>query len=432
MNKSTNLDLALKVTAASIGCLAAWFLIGNRSESNVALKAASEQFTTLPAESQETIREAFEDFSKLSPERKQELLQLHQEVEQDPELQERLNQFQSWWESLSTTDWQELTPVVREGDAKAISSRIFDDAQAADKIAVVFSMRRLPRQRSSMRLVSDDLADPESSTRIPPLVLSLNEYSRLMETAFPDSQLSGEEQEELNAYSSLEDRTLYKSLVFLQRLLKTNRPEDAFRVIQPFGNALRTEVPDSEWREKFAQQFPVSNDSRSRFEGVARYRQFLEVLHAFSVIDQAIVDLGGNLSDSVATDEDDLVQAFSSLEDRRDQKWLITMTPEQARRRLKQMAETNNGIPDNPRSRLLLLRNRYEESVNDLFRRILPVGPGGPGGPGGPPREPPPEMRQGIPPGDRGFGGPGDPGNPQRPPSDQRDRVPRNPQPQDL
>ncbi len=72
-----------------------------------------------------------------------------------------MNQFQGWWESLSTTDWQELTTVVREGDAKAISSRIFDDAQAADKIAVVFSMRRLPRQRSSMRLVSDDLADPK-------------------------------------------------------------------------------------------------------------------------------------------------------------------------------------------------------------------------------------------------------------------------------
>ncbi len=81
MNKSSKLDLAIKVTAASIGCLAAWGLIGNRSDNNVALKAASEQFSALPAESQETIREAFEDFSKLSAERKQELMQLHKEVD---------------------------------------------------------------------------------------------------------------------------------------------------------------------------------------------------------------------------------------------------------------------------------------------------------------------------------------------------------------
>lgn len=362
--------------AAFCGFLLAWFVWGQSASSELLLLERSKQFQELPSEQQDQLRRAYSAYSSAmepvgsGPEaiaqadrRRSDLDQLHRAVSTEPELKSRLEQFNQWWTAVSSAERGSLQEMIRNGNAEAISSRIFDDQQQSRYLLVDFSLGpyRFSRHFNGPRLRTEDYSEYRW---LPNLKLKPEEYARILDQAFPVNSLSSEHQRELRALTDPEHQLLYRTLRSLEGIRDGGGPA-AYDNLSGLMKALISVVSEfySEWSELFSARIEDSRNPRAFFSRIG------VIIACVSVLDQAVVELGEDLRNNFVADDHELMAAFESASDE-VRRGLLTMSPEVARERLQKIAVLDLNESDSAERRLYRQLLAYDESLI-AFQRLF-------------------------------------------------------------
>ncbi len=385
------------VAACTAGVVVAAILWGRPTKADLELQNNRELFASMPAEKQLLIRKNYSawrpviapsagspESGPLAEERKKALEQLHAAVEGDPELQKKLDLFTEWWASVSTADRNTLQSLIREQDAKAISSRIFDDQQKSGNLIVDFSHGpfRFSRQFIGMRSRPENSGIPES---LPTLELTPKQYHNLLDHAYPESSLSPEQQRELAALTSQDEKLLYRTLQALFSLRESNAAS-AFDRLSPLIDALSTLTVewDSEWAAKYTDRVKHGRLSPG---GDRNPRLLINrinvIIDSVSVLDQAVIDFGGAVRANFVASDSELVDAFASASDEERQRVML-LNPDLARDQLQKLAILSHHMEDSAQLRLYRGLLAYDDALMS-YHRLFSFRPGPPPGQGGGP-----------------------------------------------
>ena len=346
---------------------------GGQSEDRVALTQQLEKFRALDSEQQHSVRLSFADLNAQSESRKAAINSVHTTVQKDPALRDTLERYYTWWSALNQSEWdafQEMNPADRLSFAQ---SRINAHSDPSKQIVVKFG------------------------GPLPPLHMTFEEFGRIIGEALSDLEKPPSLQDELNALSSEQHRTLRLALWIFDNFKNQRDPAAAERRGKLLQSAILNNVSDQAWKTRFATTLEANSGKP--------YGQGWVFMTLFSILGTATMTLGEDLHEEFPVTDQQIKDAFASLEDKVLQQSLMTMPAEEATTRLQFLGQTAG---DQTPEEQLLVRFIDFTKERERILRFATFGFGGPGslppdldggrgGPRGGRRGPPPPGR---PPGD--------------------------------
>ncbi len=361
---STRTQTAFSLFAALAGCVVAISFWGKTSEQKKNLQDQLSQFSAMSPEQQSAIRRSFDDLGNQSEEKKREFEKIHSECTKNAELRNTLDDFFHWWTTLPQTDRNQFRELNDEKKLAFVESHASRGAQLKPDITIEFPGAR-GRQFETLNM-------------------TFEEYWEIISETLEPFEKPQSLQDDLDKLSRADQKSLRLTMWFFVEHLPETKDFDKLRIVadrcsEVFEKRLRDRV----WADKFQQK-------RKELEKRPFGESWLRMM-SFMVIDGATLALGNSLQKEFPVTEDQVLDAFSKMQDREEQYELMKMRPEEARVRLELLAQS--GGSDSPIQRLLSQYNQFAAQRRRLMK--LPMGFGDPfGGPSaGPGTGQPPGFR---------------------------------------
>ena len=370
-------------TCMLLGTCISVFVWGRNSEERTFLTQQLNRFQNLKPEQKNTVQKSYELLKSMPARKQTEIEQIHQQTQDNPELQETMNRYFEWWSSLSQAEWDS-----------------FEELSAEERLAFVKSRWSKPKEATLEEIVVE-FTGP-SSVRMPTLRLSFEDYWSIISETVPNEHRDETLRKELEQLKSDKHRALLLTLTLFERF---SNPAQRRELDQP-GDLLKAamlrHIKDEAWLAKF----------RSMAQDLDRkpFGRAWMFMTASSILDKATIVLGDDLRKQFLVTSEQILAAFESLPNATDadksfKRELMTMSSDEARKRLELLAQTSG--TQSPEQQLV---NRYNKFIRDRQRFLR-----GQFGFGGPGMGPPPVPGQG-PSSDRSRGGDGPPRrDPERP-----------------
>lgn len=333
------------ILCGAAGSVLVW---GSESEDRVALNRQLGKFLALDDEQQQAVRRGFADFSAQSETRKAVINSVHYTVQQDPALRATLESYYTWWSALDQSEW----------DA-------YQEMNTADRLT--FARSRMNTESDPAKQIVVEFPGPVSS-RLPPLHMTFEEFGRIIAEALNETERPQSLQDELQALSSEQHRTLRLALWVFETFPNQRDAGEAERRGKLLHSAVRNNVSDTIWKARF--KATLESMSGKPYE---RGWMFMTLL---SVLSTATVTLGEDLHDQFPVTDQQIKEAFASLEDKELQQSLMTMSADEARTRLQFLAQS---VGDQTPEEQLLLRYIRFAKDRERILRFATFGFGGPG-----------------------------------------------------
>jgi len=348
--------MTIPASGLLLGSLLAFQVWGRSSPDQILLRDQQKKFLSLPGEQQNTIHKSLALFNSQSEARRAEITEIYQQTQTDARLANTLDRFSEWWSTLSQTDWDSFRNLNTEERFQFISARWTDSAGTSNEITIEFP--------------------GPPSVRLPTLHLSFEEFWNIISTAMPASKREARLNAKLEQLSSNKHRSLCLTLDVFESFQNQTDPRDNEERGKQFTKILLSTVRDKEWGSRFnAMSQDVERRPSARpWAGAWLY------MTIFTMLDKATIALGEDLRKQFPVTPEQMVEAFASLQDKSDsekslQRSLMTMPPDEARKRLELLAQTKNART--PDELLLTQYNEFLQKRQTYMRR--PFGLGGTG-----------------------------------------------------
>lgn len=335
---------AICLAAGAVCAVAVW---GRSSEDTAMLKQRLAEFQNLAEDQQQTIRRNNSDFLNQPESRRKEIQKIYDESRANPEMKEAMERYFTWWSSLKQDDWDRFREMNSEERIAFVRSHWTSISHPNQEIEIVF--RGPP------------------STRLPTLRLTFDEYWKIISTTLSQAEKPESLQKELEACSSDKNRALRLTLWIFETLPNVRDTQEMENRGKIFITSLLQNCQDEAWKQK------VSETLRE-LEG-KRFAEMWIRLMIFTILDQATITLGDELRKEYPVTQQQIIDAFASLQDKELQQSLMTMRPEDARKRLELLAQTNDD--PTPEQQLLAKYDQFARERERILRS--PLGFGGPG-----------------------------------------------------
>ena len=349
-------NLTIPAIGLALGSLLAFQAWGRSTPDQIHLRNQRSKFLNLPSEQQNTIHKSYALFNSQSEARRAEINEIFQQTQTDPKLADTLNHFSAWWSTLSQADWDSFRHLNTEERLEFVSARWTENAPSNNEITIEFPGPPL--------------------VRLPTLHLSFEEFWNIVSTAVPTSKREAGLNTKLEQLSSNKHRALCLTLNLFESFQNQTDPRDSEDRGKQFKRILLSTIRDKEWGSRFnAMSEDVERRPSARpWAGAWLY------MTIFTVLDKATLALGEDLRKKFPVTPEQMVEAFASLEGKSDadrslQRSLMTMSPDEAKKRLELIAQTKNART--PEELLLTQYNEFLRKRQTYMRR--PFGLGGPG-----------------------------------------------------
>ena len=336
---------AICILCGAAGSVLVW---GGESEDRVALNRQLEKFRALDDEQQQAVRRSFADFSAQSETRKSAINSVHRTVQQDPALRATIESYYTWWSALDQSEW----------DA-------FQEMNAEDRLT--FARSRMNTEPDPAKQIVVEFPGPVSS-RLPPLHMTFEEFGRIIAEALENTERPQSLQDEMRELSTEQHRTLRLALWVFETFPNQRDASEAERRGKLLHSAVRNNVSDTVWKARF--KATLESLSGKPYE---RGWMFMTLL---SVLSTATTTLGEDLHDQFPVTDQQIKDAFASLEDKELQQSLMTMPADEARTRLQFLAQSMGDRT--PEEQLLIRYIRFAKDREKILR-FTTFGFGGPG-----------------------------------------------------
>lgn len=348
--------LTIPVTGLILGSILAMQVCGRSTPDQIYLKNQQSKFLNLPSEQQNTIRKSYALFNSQSETRRSEIAEIFQQTQSNSKLAGTLEQFAEWWPELSQSDWDSFRNLSTEERLQFVSARWTENPAGNNEITIEFP--------------------GPPSVRLPTLHLSFEEFWTIISTAVPAPKREASLNATLEQLSSNKHRALCLTLNLFESFQNQTDPRDGDDRGKQFTKILLSTVRDKEWASRFS---TMSEDVERRPSARPWAGAWL-YMTIFSVLDKATLALGEDLRKQFSVTSEQMIEAFASLQDKSDsdkslQRSLMTMSPDEARKRLELLAQTQHART--PEEVLLTQYNEFLQKRQTYMRR--PFGMGGPG-----------------------------------------------------
>jgi hypothetical protein len=348
--------LTIPVTGLILGSILAMQVCGRSTPDQIYLKNQQSKFLNLPSEQQNTIRKSYALFNSQSETRRSEIAEIFQQTQSNSKLAGTLEQFAEWWPELSQSDWDSFRNLSTEERLQFVSARWTENPADNNEITIEFP--------------------GPPSVRLPTLHLSFEEFWTIISTAVPASKREASLNATLEQLSSNKHRALCLTLNLFESFQNQTDPRDGDDRGKQFTKILLSTVRDKEWASRFS---TMSEDVERRPSARPWAGAWL-YMTIFSVLDKATLALGEDLRKQFSVTSEQMIEAFASLQDKSDsdkslQRSLMTMSPDEARKRLELLAQTQHART--PEEVLLTQYNEFLQKRQTYMRR--PFGMSGPG-----------------------------------------------------
>ena len=314
----------IPVTGLAIGCAGAVAIVGASSEEHTFLKSRLHEFTSLDAEQQKAVKASYAEFSLQTKDRRNEIVDLYQAVEADPELHQALERYSDWWSSLSRSEWDSFPGMTREQQIAFAKARINRQAESSTAVIVEFS--------------------GWGQTSLQPLHLTLDECERIITLSLQDVEIPDDVSLEINQLHSSEHRSLACSLWLFDQFQHSTDRDALVLQGEKILKSVLNNVGDDEWRVQFRKIIDGNSDRR--------FFKFWVFQNLLVILKQSTMVLGNRLTKEFPVSEEEIVAAFVSMEDKARQHSLMTMPSDEARTRLEFLAQLNRA--QTPEQKLLV------------------------------------------------------------------------------
>ncbi|MCA9035532.1 MAG: hypothetical protein KDA91_10395 [Planctomycetaceae bacterium] len=337
------------------GCATAFAIFGHLPESELDLLRSSSDYTAMPVTDRQALQEAFEAFKGFSADRRQRVETTFNAVKQDGVLAAKLTMLNEWYLSLPPVEQTEWRTKIVAADVAAVAEKIQADLASRDLIVVDFSFgARFSRtqRRTQKRPASD------SNAQVSPLTLSISDYSNIIDTAFPDSELPHDERLLLAQFESPSERLLCKTLLVIDRLRKQHFAQGSLASFYEVFEAHIDSI-DSSWRHEW--ESLVRKSERNPMAS-----GFVRVMIPMSILDQAVIALSQPIRGSISPDSENLVDAFAEIQDEKVRRDLMNTDPESARFEIEQILLLSQYDQNSARHQLAQRLVNYERSLDAM------------------------------------------------------------------
>ena len=352
------------ITLGACGAVIAW---GRSSDKQIQLSQKLMEFNELSVEQKDNIQKSYSLY-KLQPEkRRTEIADVFEQTQKDPHLRHTMDHYFAWWSSLSQNDRESFRELTEEESLEFVKTRWSELSNQRQEISVTFT--------------------GPPSVRLPALHLTFEEFSRIISEAVPPEARDSSLKNELAQLTSGKHKALRLTLSVFDSFQNQGEPGDIEAKEELVKAAILKNIRDEEWTSKFRSM--IQDMGRKPF---ARPWLFMTL---FTILDKATIALGDDLRKQFDVDRSQIIDAFASLPDKTDaeksfRRALMTMPPEEARKRLELLAQTVSS--QSPEEQLLTRYNRFTQQRQAFLRGSLGFsGPGG--GSDRPPRSPEGEFR---------------------------------------
>jgi hypothetical protein len=321
-----------------IGAMSAVMVWGRNSEEYVQLTERLDNFRQLTDEQQHLVRLSFDDFREQSPTRRAEITEIFETSRRDPQFRKALDRYYNWWSSLSREDWDHFREMSDQARLAFVRSSLNLEQEPQKEIVIEFPGRE--------------------PARIPELHLTFEEYSTIIQEALAAAKKPDSVEQELAALSSDKHRALRLTLWMFDDFPSQRDSAEMRARGQKFVAALLKNVRDEEWKNRFS-------TTLKELKGMS-FEQAWLFMTLFTILDRSTVTLGNDLREEFPVTQQQIIDAFASLEDKALQHSLMIMSREEAKTRLELLAQTENA--QTPEQQLLARYNRFARDR----RRIMP------------------------------------------------------------
>lgn len=336
------------------GSLLAVLLLGRSTSERRLLESRSTRFREFTDTEKHNLLLSHKDFLAQSPERQQQLRDIHHAALAEPELHETLLRFGNWWKQLSRPDWDTWMTLSTENRLTFVQEHW---------------------TTSSTRRTSDqvEIRFPEAyARRLPTLHLTTSECLMLVSTMVPEQDRPDDVQSDLLSLNSDGHKALRLNLFLFEKIQNARQSSEqvqkATTQILALKSILLNDLNDAEWSAAFTTAVrPV--------EGRSWEVGWLTPI-VYSIFSQCALKLGSDLLQEFPVSEAQILSEFEKITSEQ-QRELMTMSPAQAKGRLEFLAQTD--AAEGPEQQLL---QRYAEFAGhqDRLLRSVSFGLGPPGG----------------------------------------------------
>jgi hypothetical protein len=343
-------NLAPALAGLCLGSVLAIFCVGQSSENKQQLTQKLKEFESLTSEQQSTIRKSYALLKSLPEQRQAEIESIYEQTQNDPDLQKTLDRYVEWRSALSQSERD-----------------VFRDLSNDDKIE--FLKQRWSSALTHPYEITVEFSGPAAG-RMPELHLSFEEFWKIISSTFPEPSRSEDLRRDLNALKSDKHRALSLALLMFESF----QNENSFREMEARGELFRQAIlenlQDKVWLARFREM--IQDIERRPY---ARPYLFITL---FTVLDKATISLGDDLRKQFPVSKEEIVDAFAALQNGSEesqalQRSLMTMTANDARKKLELLAQT--GGDSSPESQLLARYNNFLQKRARYLRG--PFGAGG-------------------------------------------------------
>lgn len=322
---------------------------GRSSDDRMFLENQLKRFRSLSREQQDNVRKSHVLFHSQSPKRRAEIEEIFHETRQNAELKNTLDQYFTWWSGLSQNQWDTFRELSPDDRLQFVQEHWTDASRATEEITVEFT--------------------GPPTARMPTLHLTFEEYWTIISAVIPASRRDAALTAEIEQLASNKHRALRLTLWLFESFQNQTEIPGGEARSEFFTKAMLDNIHDEAWSGKF--QKMTEDIGRKPF---ARSWQFMTL---FRILEQATIALGDDLRRQFPVTADQIVEAFSSLpeEEKTFQRSLMTMSSEEARKRLELLAQTAGART--PEELLLTQYNRFTKNRKAYSRSPFRVGTSG-------------------------------------------------------
>ena len=343
------------------GVCAASLVWGMQSADRIELSSQLEKFVALNEEQRHAVRLSFADLNAQTASRQQKVVEVLTALRDEPALRQTLDRYYAWWSSLDQADFD-----------------VFQDMNSEDRLT--FARLRMDPQEETSRKILIEFGGPVTS-RLPPLRMTFDEFGRIIDEATRETERPPSLQSELNALSSDQHRTLRLAIWMFDNVRNQSDEAAGVRGGKLLRSAILKTVSDPAWKAQF--------EATAESVKGKPYERVWMITTLFSIVGKATIALGEDLRRQFPVTDEQIKDAFASLQDKELQQSLMTMTADAARTQLQFLAQTST--EPTPEEQLLVLYMDFAK-MHEGILRFANFGFGGPGqfqprregGPGGP------------------------------------------------
>ena len=298
------------------------------------LVAAEQRFSELPPAKARQIKNRFHSLQK-SPDKHRQIMEIHEAVTADPQLDARLEQLHGWWLTRNDAQRAELREASTDRWPAEIQKQM-SESSAPD--SVVLSLRQLP--------------SPGGRGRPTELRVSTDQIDQFLKAALPE-KLSDDESQLIES-SDPQDRSLARGIVIVKRVLQSRpglRSANSTDIDKIFDAAALQLRP--EWIRKDG---PVDR-VRMRFT-------------PFSILKSVMDHLSAEFFDRQTISKHEVEEQFAALETSQRMAHMLS-DPAEATRSLQTQLKSaeNNTTSSRLASELAILKTRFQERFKEESRR---------------------------------------------------------------